>query len=157
MVMNTLWLICDVSGSMLEAGKRLVVRGLVRQIEQYVRLGYAAETELKLVAWQNEAAVIPWAPGDEVPMQLLECKGSADGEALMRLFSSHVPGNRYMLFTDGFWTEKGRLAIKQWRSQLDPNALRVIKIGADANPKVKGSDVFESEAFFAAFDGWLTQ
>ena len=41
--MSTLWLICDVSGSMLEAGKRLVVRGLVRQGEQYVRLGDAAE------------------------------------------------------------------------------------------------------------------
>lgn len=155
--MNTLWLICDVSGSMLEAGKRLVVRGLVRQVEQYVRLGYAAETDLKLVAWHTDATVIPWAPGDEVPPHVFECRGSADGAALLRLFSGSRPGNTFVLFTDGFWSENSRIAIKQWKAELEPNALRVIKIGADANPKLKGADVFDSEAFFAAFDGWLAQ
>ena len=155
--MNTLWLICDVSGSMLEAGKRLVVRGLVRQVEQYVRLSYAAETHLKLVAWHTEATVIPWAPGDEVPPDIFECGGSADGAALVRLFPGPRTGNKFVFFTDGFWSENSRIAIRQWKAELDPNALRVIKIGADANPKLKGADVFESEAFFAAFDGWLAQ
>ena len=155
--MNTLWLICDVSGSMLEAGKRLVVRGLVRQIEQYGRLGYAAAADLKLVAWHAEAKQIPWVPGDEVPPDIFECRGSADGAALVRLFSGPRPGNKFVIFTDGFWSENSRIAIKQWKAELDPNALRVIKIGADANPKLKGADVFESEAFFAAIDGWLAQ
>lgn len=156
-MMNTLWLITDVSGSMLEAGKRLVVRGLVRQVEQYVRLGYATETDLKLVAWHTDATVIPWAPGDEVPPHIFECRGSADGAALARLFSGPRPGNAFMIFTDGFWSENSRIAIKKWKAELDPNTLRLIKIGADANPKMKGADVFEAEAFFAALDGWLTQ
>lgn len=155
--MNTLWLICDVSGSMLEAGKRLVARGLVRQVEQCVRLGYAAETDLKLVAWHAEATVILWAPEEEAPPQIFECRGSADGAALARLLSSLGPGNKFVLLTDGFWSVNTRNAIKQWKAELDPNALRVIKIGADANPKLKGADVFESEAFFAAIDGWLAQ
>jgi hypothetical protein len=155
--MNTLWLICDVSGSMLEAGKRLVVRGLVRQFEQYVRLGYAAKTDLKLVAWHTDATIIPWSLGDEVPPRVFECRGRANGAALVRLFSVPCPGNQFVLFTDGFWSDNSRIAIKQWKAELDPNALRVIKIGADANPKLKGADVFESEAFFAAIDGWLAR
>lgn len=155
--MNTLWLICDVSGSMLEAGKRLVVRGLVRQVEQYVRLGYGAETDLKLVAWHTDATVIPWAPGDEVPPHIFECAGSADGAALLQVLSGSLPGNRFVLFSDGFWSESSLHAIQQWKAGLEADALRVIKIGADANPKLKGADVFDSEAIFAAFDGWLAQ
>lgn len=155
--MNTLWLICDVSGSMLEAGKRLVVRGLVRQVEQYVRFGYAAEIDLKLVAWHTDATVIPWAPGDEVPPHIFECGGSADGAAFVRLFSGPRSRDKFLLFTDGFWSEQSRVAIKQWKSERDPNDLRIITIGADANPKLKGPDVFESEGFFAAMDGWLAQ
>lgn len=156
-MMNTLWLICDVSGSMLEAGKRFVVRGLVRQVEQYVRLGYAAETNLKLVAWNSEAVVIPWVPGDEVPPDILKCRGSVDGVALVQLLSCLRRGDNFIFFTDGFWSEESRVAIKQWKAELDPNAIRVIKIGADANPKLTGTDVFPSEAFFAAMDGWLAQ
>jgi hypothetical protein len=155
--MNTLWLICDASGSMIEAGKRLVVRGLVRQFVQYIRLGYAVETDLKLVAWHTEAVEIPWAPDDEVPPHIFECRGSADGAALVRLLSGPRHGDKFVLFTDGFWSDSSRVAIKQWKAELDPNALRTIKIGVDANPKLKGADVFESEAFFAAVDGWLEQ
>jgi hypothetical protein len=154
-VMITIWLICDVSGSMIEAGKRLVVRGLVRQVEQYGRLGYTAAVDLKLVAWHAEARHIPWVLGDEVPNDIFECRRSADGAALVQLLSSPGPGDRFIFFTDGFWSDETQVAIKNWKAKLDPKALRVIKIGADANPKLKGDDVFESEAFFAAMDGWL--
>ena len=39
--MSSVWLVCDTSGSMIEGGKRLIMRGLVRQVEQFHRLGYA--------------------------------------------------------------------------------------------------------------------
>lgn len=155
--MKTLWLICDASGSMLEAGKRLIVRSLVRQVEQCIRLGYAPETDIKLVAWHTDATVILWAPEDEVPPHIFECRGSADGAALVQLFTGSLPGNMFVLFTDGFWSESSQIAIEQWKAGLDPNALRVIKIGVDANPKLVGSEVFESEAFFAAFEEWLAR
>ena len=34
-------IIVDTSGSMVESGKRLITRGVVRQVEQYIRLGYS--------------------------------------------------------------------------------------------------------------------
>jgi hypothetical protein len=34
------------------------------------------------------------------------------------------------------------------------DTLRIIKIGTDANPQLKGTDVFSSEELFAALDGW---
>ena len=85
LVMGTVWLVCDTSGSMVEGGKRLIMRGLVRQVEQFLRLGYGPKKDLKLVLWNDEATSPTWYPGDEVPGELLDCKGSADGDALVQL------------------------------------------------------------------------
>jgi hypothetical protein len=152
--MSRLWLVCDVSGSMLEAGKRLIVRSLVREVEQYIGLGYGATSDIRLVAWNNDAKSLPWSPQDEVPVDLFDCKNSADGEVLTRLLGSRAD-DRFIVLTDGFWSDESRVAIKQWKEGLTPDALRVIKVGADANPKLKGPDVFDAEDFFAAMDGWL--
>lgn len=46
--MGTVWLVCDTSGSMVEGGKRLIMRGLVRQVEQFLRLGYGAKRDLRV-------------------------------------------------------------------------------------------------------------
>jgi hypothetical protein len=152
--MSTLWLVCDVSGSMLEAGKRLIVRSLVREVEQYIRLGYGAKPDIKLVAWNNDAKSLAWSPEDEVPVDLFDCKNSADGEVLAKLLGGRAD-DRFIVLTDGFWSDESRVAIERWKEGLSLDALRVIKAGADANPKLKGSDVFEAEDFFAAMNGWL--
>ena len=152
--MGALWLVCDVSGSMLEAGKRLVVRGLVREVEQYFRLGHAGKTDIKLVAWNQDTKIVPWSTGDEVPAELFECRDSADGDALVRFLADQVDA-KFMVFTDGFWPDESRGAIKQWKDENDQSALRIVKVGADANPKLKGPEVFVAEEFFAAMDGWL--
>jgi hypothetical protein len=152
--MSTLWLVCDVSGSMLEAGKRLVVRSLVREVEQYIRLGYGTRTDIKLVMWNNDAKSLAWSPEDEVPADLFDCKNSADGEVLVKFLGGQAD-DRFIVLTDGFWSDESRVAIERWKEGLSLDALRVIKAGADANPKLKGSDVFEAEDFFAAMDSWL--
>jgi hypothetical protein len=152
--MSTLWLVCDVSGSMLEAGKRLIVRSLVREVEQYIRLGYGAKPELKLVAWNNDAKMLAWSPEDEVPVGLFDCTNSADGVVLAKLPGDQAD-DRFIVLTDGFWSGESRVAVKRWKEGLSLDGLRFIKVGADANPKLKGSDVFEAEDFFAAMDGWL--
>lgn len=157
--MSTLWLVCDVSGSMLEAGKRFVVRGLVREAEQYLRLGYGrlgyrTGPDIELVAWNNEVRSLAWSPGDEVPVGLFDCGNSADGEALAQLLGVQTD-DKFIVLTDGFWLEESRAAIRRWKEGLAPDALRVIKVGADANPRLKGPEVFEAEDFFAAMDGWL--
>lgn len=149
-----LWLVCDASGSMVEGGKRFIVRGLVREIEQYFRLGFAPRTELRLVAWQDHAIELRWRPGDEIPAAQLECQGSTSAAALAQLVGA-TPEDRYVILSDGFWTDESRRELKRWRAGLPVDALRIIKTGADANPKLTGADVFDSEAFFAAMDGWL--
>ena len=55
--MGAIWLVCDTSGSMIEGGKRLIVRGLVRQVEQFFRLGYGRTRKLQLVLWAGAAIV----------------------------------------------------------------------------------------------------
>ena len=152
--MSTLWLVCDVSGSMLEAGKRLIVRSLVREAEQYFRLGYAAKTDIRLVAWNKDASVLPWSPGDEFPSELFDCKDSANGEALMRLLADQIDA-KFMILTDGFWTDDARTVIGRLRDAHGQDALRILKVGGDANPKLKGPGVFEAVDFFSAADGWL--
>ena len=152
--MTSVWLVCDTSGSMVEGGKRLIMRGLVRQVEQFFRLGYGPKKDLKLVLWNDEATSPTWNPGDEVPGELLSCQGSAEGDALVQ-FLGTSSGAKVLILTDGFWPEASRDAIKRWKAGANPNALRIVKVGADANPKLKGPDVFEAEDFFAAMDGWL--
>jgi hypothetical protein len=152
--MGTVWLVCDTSGSMIEGGKRLIMRGLVRQVEQFLRLGYGPKQDLKLVLWNDVATSPAWNPSDEVPHELMDCKGSAVGDALVQ-FLGTFSGGKILILTDGFWPEASRDAIKRWKAGATPDAVRIVKVGADANPRLKGSDVFEAEDFIAAMDGWL--
>lgn len=152
--MSTLWLVCDTSGSMVEGGKRLIVRGLVRQIEQFLRLGYGPETDIQIVLWDDDAAIHPWDPCDEVPAELFDCGGSASVEPLAELFSAS-DGAKVLMLTDGFWPDGTRQQINDWKQRLPNSTLRIIRVGADANPRLRGEDVFDSEDFFSAMEGWL--
>ena len=139
---------------MVEGGKRLIARGLVREVEQYIRLGYGTTTDIKLVVWNTDAKSIAWSPGDEVPLDLFDCKNSVDANPLVALIGN-PSADRLLFLTDGFWSDESRVAIKRWKEELGQNALRIIKVGSDANPRLKSSEVFEAEEFFAAMDGWL--
>jgi len=148
-----LYLICDTSGSMLDGGKFLIARGIVRAIEQYNRLR-CCKGEIKLIAWSKEARIIEWIYDDEYPPEMLDCKGVVNAKALIKLLGEQIEG-KVLLITDGFWTRDAETAMKHWKGKLLPDKLRIIKIGADANPQLKGSVVFSAEDIFAALDGWL--
>ena len=154
--MGTRWLVCDTSGSMIESGKRLIVRSVVRQVEQFFRLGYGPECDLKLVLWSDTAVHNSWNPGEELPRELFDCKGSADGDALVSLVDGQV-NDRFLILSDGSWSDDTRNTIKRWKSGLNQNALRIVKVGADANAKLMGPDVFDAEDFFGAMEGWSNQ
>lgn len=154
--MGTRWLICDTSGSMIEGGKRLIVRSVVRQVEQFFRLGYGTECDLKLVLWSDTAVHHCWNPGEELARELFDCKGSADGDALVGLVDGQA-NDRFLILSDGSWSDDTRNAIKRWKSGLNQNALRIVKVGADANAKLMGPDVFDAEDFFGAMEGWSNQ
>ncbi len=153
--MGALWLVCDVSGSMVEAGKRFIASGLVREIELYVHLGYGGDRDIELIAWRDVPTRVEWSVQDEVPTALFECHGSSDAGALVRFLEVEADeDDRVAVITDGFWTEESRAAIDRWR---DGGKLRIFTIGADANPRLKGAEVFDVEDFFAAMDGWLDE
>ncbi len=148
-----LHLICDTSGSMSEGAKHLIVRGMVRAVEQYFRLGHGY-ADLKLISWSNEARITEWIPDDEFPSEMLICEGTANAKALISFFGE-FPKGKILLFTDGFWAQNDAKALKRWKENLQPGTLRIIKAGVDTNPQLKGIDVFTSENLFAALDGWL--
>lgn len=148
-----LYVIVDVSGSMLEGGKNLIAFGTVRAIEQYVRLEYG-RADLKLVMWSTDAKIVEWMPDVEFPLEMLNSKGAADAEALIALIGEQ-PNGKILLTTDGFWSLKSAKAFKRWKNNFQQNTLRIIKVGADANPQLKGSDVFAAEDLFAVLNDWL--
>jgi hypothetical protein len=150
---KTLYIIVDISGSMSESGKYLIARGVVRATEQYFRLGYGC-ADLKLVAWSKEARVVEWIPNKEFPPEMLVCERAANTEALISLLGEH-PDGRVLLITDGFWSQDDVKALKRWKESLQQDTLRIMKIGADANPQLKVAAAFAAEDLFAALDGWL--
>jgi hypothetical protein len=150
MLIHLVW---DTSGSMGEWGKILIARSVARAMEQYLRLGYGS-ADLKLAAWSNEVRVFDWPSDQEFPQELLVSGGAANAKALVSYFGLE-PGCKILLLTDGFWSQADAREFKCWRQRLPPDTLRVIKIGADANPQLKENDVFPVEDFFAALDGWL--
>jgi hypothetical protein len=150
---HPLWIVCDASGSMSEGGKHLIARGVARATEQYFRLGYGS-ADLKLVTWSKEARVVEWIPDKEFPPEMLVCERAANAEALITLLGEQ-PDGKVLFITDGFWSQDDAKALKRWKEGIQQYTLRVIKIGADANPHLKGADVFAAEDLFAALDGWL--
>lgn len=148
-----LYLVCDTSGSMAEWGKPLIVRGVVRAIEQYLHLGYG-RADLRLVAWADVATAVEWQPNNEVPSEVLVCGGETDVDVLIAHIAEQ-PAGKVVLLTDGFWSRSDEKALKRWKDGLPPSSLRLIKIGADSNPQLKGNDVFPAGGLFSALDGWL--
>jgi len=150
MIVHLVW---DISGSMAEWANYLIARGLARMLEQYLRLGYAY-ADLKLVAWGDEARVLDWHPDQEFPPEMLVSEGAANAKALVTLFGKQ-PGGKVLLITDGFWSRADAKELKRWKESLQPDTLRLLMVGADANSQLKGADVFPAEDLFAALDGWL--
>jgi hypothetical protein len=148
-----LWVVCDASGSMSEGAKHLIARGVARVTEQYFRLGYGS-ADLKLVAWNKEARVVDWIPDQEFPPEMVVCESAAHAKALISLLGEQ-PDGKVLLITDGFWSQDDSKVLKRWKESLQQDTLRVIKIGADANPQLKWADVFAAEDLFAALDGWM--
>lgn len=146
-------IICDLSGSMAEGGKRFIVRYIVRTIEQYFRLGHMNSIPIKLIAWSDSAQVIDWTPlKEDVPSRLLECKGSAEAEPLIELLG-YPKGELLILLTDGYWSMKTENSIIQWNEKLGSESLLIVKAGSDTNSlKLKDVYIFSSDELFKALD-----
>jgi len=150
----TLHLVCDISGSMSEDGKLFTQRTVVMSVAQWVLLGYA-RAEIRLCGWASETRNFPdWSIKDEFPAELLSCGRTSNGQALVQLLGE-TPNGKVLVLTDGFWNRDDARVLKRWRERLPCDTVRFITIGANANPQLKGNEVFAPEDLFAALDGWL--
>lgn len=123
-------------------------------VAQWASLGYV-RTEIKLCGWASEVRhFLDWNAEDEFPAELLSCRGATCGKVLIQWLGEMRDG-KVLLFTDGFWSREDAKMLKIWKESAPRDTLRAIKVGADANPQLKGADVFAAEHLFAALDGWL--
>ena len=151
--MSTVYLICDTSGSMIEGGKCFILRNIIRTIDQYYRL-QKNPPEIKLIPWGKEAMVAKWTPGQEVPGALQHCEGDASGDALIEKVKE-LHSDYFAILTDGYWSPAARKQVGAWSKGLAPNHFRIIKIGEDADPRLKGPSVFAAEDLLPALKGWV--
>lgn len=150
----TLYLVCDISGSMGEDGKPFIMRTAVMTIAQWLRLRYGS-VQIKLCAWASQVTLLTdWDARQEYPADLLSCKGTSNWKALVKLLGQQ-PDGKILLLSDGFWSRNEVRMFRQWKDGLPANTLRIVKTGPDASPQLKGADVFATEDLFAALDGWL--
>jgi hypothetical protein len=137
-----------------DGGKTFTMRTLVMSVGQWAELGYG-RAEIILSSWAVEARnFLEWSSKDEFPAELHSCNGTANWDALIQLLGEN-PDGKVLLFTDGFWPQGSAKVFKRWKECLPLDTIRIIKIGSDANPHLKGPDVFASEDFLAALDDWL--
>ena len=127
---------------MLESGKRFIVRNMIRATDQYFRLQDRTPT-LKLLTWSNDTT-----------LAAIGSSGSLSGTSLINALSS-LSDSYYLMFTDGYWDSETQKQIKAWSQSVPPGRLRIVKIGEDANPRLKGPNVFSCEDFLCAVEGWV--
>lgn len=151
--MAKVYVICDMSGSMVEDGRRFVVRNLVRTVDQYFRLQNSTP-EMFIVHWSSDVDVVKWDPGQDFPDNMLACCGEASGEVLVDKLSGIADGY-FMLITDGYWTHETWKKIAAWNRSLPDGHFRMLMVGVDANPKLRGPSVFFGEDVLAALDNWV--
>lgn len=147
----SLTLAVDVSGSMFEGGRRWIARGIVREIEQYVRLGYG-KANLRLVAAGAEPREITWNLDDDVPAAILDCQGPFDMSRLLA-FLKDVSGP-ILYVGDADWPVKATRALGAWLAMRSGDSFRAIVLG-DERPKVLRGRLFAADEVFAALDGFL--
>ena len=149
----TLYIVCDSSGSMSEDDKFMLTRGIVRAVEQYIRLGYGA-AEVKLVRWNARTIIIDWNPDDEFPSALLKCQGMANQASLLDFIGS-VSDDKILLLTDACWSKNDVIAMRNLISELPPDTIRIVKIGNDSALFWQDNEIFATDEFFLILDNWL--
>lgn len=154
--MEELWLVCDVSGSMAESGKRFVARGVVRLVEQYFRFGYAEQVSIRLATWSTEIKVCNWHIDDEVPEELSDCSGSSSSEALLS-FIEHQPKSKFLVMTDAGWSSECERSMRRGLKKNATDNFRFVLIGDGGNSRLRGQTVAGVEEIIGLLDGWITE
>ena len=150
-MVNRVTIICDLSGSMMECGKRFIMRTVLRTVDQYFQM-LNPDIEIELFGWKEDVKRLDWAPGDRAPDALMNCSGRASVSALTSEVGDCLDV-AIVILTDGHWDDSQK-QFEGWASSVAANHLRVILLGADANIKTKNDCTFMAEHIFAALEGF---
>lgn len=146
----TLHLVCDSSGSMVENGKPYITRTAVMTVAQLVHLGYMS-SDVKLYRWRDQVEQdAAWTVKDEFPITPDSYRGRARIEAVNAM--DFPSGDQLLVFTDGSWPLRDLKALETWRSAQPDGSVRIVKVGADANPRLTGAHVFDAGEILLAVD-----
>jgi len=132
---QALYVVADCSGSMAEPGKTAVLASLVLYVRTCERLGTLPAwcTQVKLVAWSDQARLLELAP--QAPLPALTCGGRAEPATLFALLAQDGAGSaRILLLSDGGMDPVCQRAWQTWRAGYAGGApeLRAVAVGADA-------------------------
>jgi hypothetical protein len=141
---------------MAESGKRLVTRGVVRQVEQYFRFGYANPVDLRLATWRTEVKAYSWQVDDEVPVELFDCHGSSSSDALFS-FIKQQSNSKFLVLTDGGWSGECGRSIRLESKSVGGDIVRFVKIGHDGTTALKGQKVADVDGLLVLLDGWFEE
>lgn len=151
--MKKLWIIIDTSGSMFESGKRLIARGIVREVEQYLRLGFA-QAEPLLLSANNNTTEITWNPDEEYPEKMFNCHGVFNAKAVINCIQEKE--GLFLLISDGDIGLKQEKVLQRWAENMPEDSLRVIVAGGDTMTGLrKHFKVFSSTEVLSALDDWI--
>jgi|GEM_PF-659010 len=151
-----LWVICDTSGSMSEAGKPAVLRSLLSFLGLANELAYNAVslTREKTVVWNEKPEIFASIP-NATDMRFF---GRPNMDALLAMLSASIPSdsNVSILFlTDGQWPQDYLQAFQKWFRTQPRVGLAFVAVGCDSNLRqlqgIAGSSaVFLAEEIVAA-------
>ena len=150
---DTLYIICDTSGSMFENGKPMIMRGVAGTAGQYIRL-YGVPAGIKLLSWNKNISEVEWNADDEYPEKMLKYRAPSEGCPPADFFET-ITGGKILLLSDGFWTGGEGKIFKELESRLPPGAVRIITIGPDYNPYIKSGNISGPDEILGVLDEWF--
>ena len=130
----------------------MIARGVVRQAEQFIRLGYA-NAIIHLFSASDKAEAVEWTPDTEYPDILLSCSGSMNMSLLLDLLKEST--GKFLFLSDCSWDSRTKRAFMTWLETLPKDSVRIIQIGNEHKAPVLGCPLFVPEDFFPAMDHWL--
>ncbi|MBR0404553.1 MAG: hypothetical protein IJI68_05045 [Eggerthellaceae bacterium] len=148
-MVNEATIVCDLSGSMMECGKRYAMNTALRTIDQYYQM-LNPDAEIKLLGWGDEIEYLQWMSGDDFPEKLLDCHGSSGVDTLIKELGDYLDAP-VLILSDGYWDDRDN-EFESWAKSHDDGYVRVVLLGADANRRLDAPYVFTAENILAALE-----
>lgn len=157
----TLTVVADISGSMKELGKIMIVRNLLAYIRERMRLSPNCQfwNSLQLIIWGENTSIVELTVDHDLPHW--EAKGKSNSQQLIQILNAHLSDQleRVLLLSDGNFTRDEFNILQKWLQSRPNVSLRTVAVGADASliklEKLTGSwRPFLAENISQAVSNW---